>query len=83
MSTRRQRRKFTSNSNVFLEWSQTSEGTAQIELRDINGKILLQQEHFLNDPLLELKLDHLAEGVYILHIQQNSSVIRKKIVLIK
>jgi len=69
--------------SLFIAWQQTPPHALQLSLLNQDGKTVLFKNILAPNAIEELPLDNLASGIYVLQLQQNDQLIRKKIVIIK
>jgi hypothetical protein len=70
-------------SSIFIRLGMAGEENLHVSLQDQTGKEVMNVTYLSSLEAHELKLKGLAEGVYLLRIQQGELEVRKKIVIVK
>jgi len=65
---------------VFLDENASKQGTITISIYGINGE-LLKIEEFKNNNIMDLKLDGLGNGIYIIQIRTKSFNETQKLII--
>lgn len=63
---------------LYLEWSYVLNTTVRLHLLNQEGQSILKKEVLAEGRIFELPLNNLAEGVYVLEVEKDGEVIRKK-----
>lgn len=68
--------------SVELNLVQTNRLQAQIDITDLNGRLIRQSSRILNtDNLFSLSVDYLAEGIYLIQVKSGAFTATRKLVI--
>lgn len=68
------------NTDIFVDMK-NEHSNVQMELFDLNGKIVCSEYRYLNDLTLSMDVQNVSEGIYLLVISTNDLVYKQKVVV--
>ena len=69
--------------HITIEFNTSTEESYSVKLTDVTGRVVVAQEHnsVLGENQIQVNLDQIAKGVYMLAIQKGETSLNKKIVI--